>query len=174
MQQLVLGVLTTILALPVAAVCQEPVDFTGVWKMDASRSESAHQAVPIGPVTMAIRQNGTELSVETRRQELGKSEASVETLTFRLDGSETTSTGASGVPVQVKARWEGPRLVTETARQVRGAYVTTMQVFTLDPSGREMTVDKSLTVQHGYQFQGAKTTGRGKDVFVRAKPLPKK
>lgn len=174
MQRLVLGVLTMMLTLPLAAHSQERIDFSGVWKMDPARSESAHQAVPIGPVTMVIRQSVAELSVETRRQEAGKPDASVETLTYKLDGSESTCHGTGGVPVQVKARWGEPNLVMETARKIEGASITTMQVFSLDPTGRELTIDKTLTVQHGYQFQGAKTTGRGKDVFVRVKATAKK
>ena len=42
-----------------------------------------------------------------------------------------------------------------------------MHVFSLDASGKELTIDKTFTVQHGYQFQGAKNTGSGKDVFIK-------
>ena len=34
-------------------------------------------------------------------------------------------------------------------------------------------MDKTLTVQHGYQFPGAHNTGSGKDVFVKRKRLGK-
>ena len=35
-------------------------------------------------------------------------------------------------------------------------------------NGREMTIDKTLTVQHGYQgLPGARNMGHGVDVFVR-------
>jgi len=135
--------------------------------MDLSRSDSAHQAVPIGPVTLIIKQNGAELSVETRRTQKGKPATSSETLTFKLDGSENTAVGNYGVPVQAKAHWDGGKLITETERNIEGSTVTTMHVFTLDASGKELTIDKTLTVQHGYQFQGANNTGRGKDVFIK-------
>ena len=49
------------------ATAQEPIDFSGVWQMDPSRSESAHQATPIGSFTLVIKQAATELSIETRR-----------------------------------------------------------------------------------------------------------
>jgi hypothetical protein len=42
-----------------------------------------------------------------------------------------------------------------------------VQVFSLDASRKEMTVDNTLTVQHGYQSLGANNTGRGKDVYIR-------
>ena len=39
-----------------------------------------HQAVPIGPVTLIIKQNAAELSVETRRAQKHKPTVSTETL----------------------------------------------------------------------------------------------
>ena len=52
-------------------------------------------------------------------------------------------------------------------RNVQNSTVTTVYVHTLSPNGREMTVDKTLTVQHGYQGQSATNTGHGKDVYIR-------
>jgi hypothetical protein len=156
------------------AGAQAPVDLSGVWQMDASRSESAHQAVPIGPVTMTIKQSPAAIAIETRRAQKDKSPASTETLTFKLDGSEDSVVGNAGATVKAKAHWDGAKLVTETARNIQGSTVTTMQVFSLDPSGKELTVDKTLTVQHGYQFPGAHNTGTGKDVFIKRKGSDKK
>ena len=144
-------------------------DFTGAWQMDPSRSESAHQAVPIGPVSLVIRQTSTEISIETRRAETNKKNVSTETLTYKLDGSEGTVAGTSGAPVKLKAHWDGTRLVTETARNLQDSTITTLYVLSLDAGGKEMVIDKTLTVQHGYQFQGAATSGKGKDVFTRVR-----
>ena len=52
------------------AGAQAPVDLSGVWQMDASRSESAHQAVPIGPVTLTIKQ--TPAAIASKRGERRK------------------------------------------------------------------------------------------------------
>ena len=137
--------------------------------MDVSRSESAHQDVPIGPVTLVIQQSADEILLEKRTNEKSNSPVSIETLTFRLDGSETTNTGKTGVPIQVKAHWDGPTLVAETAREMNGSTVTTVQMFQLGANGNEMKVDKTLTVQHGYQGAAAeKVTGHGTDTFIRA------
>lgn len=144
-------------------------DFSGTWSMDPARSESAHQAVPIGPVTLVIRQTESELSIETRRTGNDKSSTSSETLTWKLDGSESGASGdSSDASIKTRARWDGPKLVTETARNLHGTPVTVVHVLSLDPTGKVMTIDKTLTVQHGYQAQGAKNTGTGKDVFVKA------
>ena len=105
--------------------------------------------------------------METIRSEGGKPAAFHETLNFSLDGAETTSTGDGGITVTGKAHWEGAKLVVETVRNIQDSTVTTQYVHELSRSGREMTIDKTLTVQHGYQGRSASNTGHGKDVFVR-------
>ena len=135
--------------------------------MDAKRSESAHQDGPIGAVTLIVRQTAAEVTIETNRKESKGSGAFHETVTYKLDGSETSATGEGGAKVAAKARWEGDTLVTETTRNVQDSTVTTLWVQSLDATGREMTVVKTLTVQHGYMGQTAKTSGHATDVFVR-------
>jgi hypothetical protein len=73
MRQIKFALSTTVLLFSLHATAQEPIDFSGVWRMDSSRSESAHQATPIGTVTLVIKQTATELSIETRRSERHKS-----------------------------------------------------------------------------------------------------
>lgn len=167
MQQIRFALSTMALLLSVQGSAQEPTDFSGVWQMDPSRSESAHQATPIGPVTLIIKQNADEVTIETRKGAKTKTPIPSETLTFTLHGSETSIVSNSGVPIKVKAHWDGNKLITETARNIQDATVTTMQVFNLDSSGKELTVHKTLTIQHGYQFPGAANTGTGTDVFIR-------
>jgi len=137
--------------------------------MDPVRSESAHQDTPIGQSTLVIRLTGGGLAMETIRSEGGRPAAFHETLNLKLDGSETTSTGNAGVAVIAKAHWDGNRLFVETLRNVQDSTVTTLYVHSLSANGREMTVDKTLTVQHGYQGVSASSsnTGHGKDIFVR-------
>src|SRR6185436_7663591 len=79
---------------------QEGIDLSGTWQMDGSRNASAHQAVPIGPVVLVIKQTAVELRIETRRSEKGKSAASTESLTFRLDGVESSVLGNYGGQVK--------------------------------------------------------------------------
>ncbi len=171
MRHVKLAMATVAMLFPVPFLAQEGVDLSGTWLMDASRSESAHQAVPIGPVTLVIKQMAGDLSIETRRGEKGSTAVSTETLVFKLNGVESSAVGNYGAKVKLKAHWEGPKLIAETVRDVQDATVSTMQVFSLDASGKELTVDKTLTIQHGYQSPGANNNnvGRGKDVFVRSK-----
>ena len=130
--------------------------------MDPARSESAHQDAPIGPVTLVIHQTSGTLMLETHRSE-------TEVLTFQLDGTEAVNGG-----VTTKAHWNGTRLVLETVRDINGSTVTTMQIFQLVANSKEIIIDKTLTVQHGYQGVGSNTvTGKGRDMFTRAPTSPR-
>ena len=172
--KLAFGAAALLFTIPVFA--QEGIDLSGTWQMDASRSESAHQAVPIGPVTLVIKQTANDVSIATSRGEKGSSAVKTETLTFKLNGIESSTVGSYGGLVKLKAHWDGPKLIAETVRDVQEATISTMQVFSLDASGKELTVDKTLTIQHGYQSPGANSNnvGKGKDVFVRGRPSAKK
>ena len=148
---------------------QTAPDFSGTWKMDPSRSESAHQDAPIGPVWLVIHQSPDEFRLETRRSEPHSKVASTEVLTFHYDGKELLNPSSAGGPVKAKAHWDGRKLIAETERDINGATVTTMQIFELSPNGKEIAIQKSLTVQHGYRDPGpSQTTGSGRDVFVKA------
>ena len=148
------------------AIAQEGINFSGVWQMDDSRSESAHQGTPIGAVTILIKQAANEMSIETHRGEKDNRTISSETLTFKLDGSEKSVEGNHDVR-KVKAHWDGTKLITETERNINGATVTTMDVFSLDAAGKEMTIEKTLTVQHGYESRAGNNIGKAKDVFIK-------
>jgi hypothetical protein len=148
-------------------LAQDPARFSGVWKMDPARSESAHQDVSLGISTIVIRCNPSEITIETTRKSEGDAPPFHELLTFPLNGSERSNTGNGGAMVTGKLHMDGAKLITETARNIQNSTITTLHVHTLSPNGREMTIDKTLTVQHGYQGMSATNSGHGKDVYVR-------
>jgi hypothetical protein len=119
-------------------------------------------------MTLVIRHTATELTIETTRKAFRDSRASTETLTYMLDGSEATISSGSGAPVKTRVRWDGPKLVTEALRTVNGAPITVRHVLSVDESGKQLSVEKRLTVQHGYQSPSGNNTGTGTDIFVRA------
>jgi hypothetical protein len=153
-------VFTMALALSAATLAQSTPDFSGTWTMDATRSASAVQNEPIGPVTVVIAQSPAELRITTTQGQ----KTTVEVI--RLDGAESKVPGGTA-----KARWEGSTLVVESVRDIQGASVTTKQARTLAAGGSEMTVDAVLEVQHGYTLntKGTKNYGTGQDVYVRVR-----
>ena len=169
MPRIAIAGMTTLLAVSQAAAQSEHPDLSGTWVMDATRSESAHQDIPIGPVTIIVKQSAGVITIETTRRAAKNSPAFHEITAYQLNGQESTAAGSAGAQVVAKAHWDGASLVTETTRNVENSTVTTAYAHTLSADGQELVIEKNLTVQHGYQFQGAKTTGHGKDVFVKKK-----
>ena len=90
MKRIALVMLLTV-PLPITAGAQGKTDFSGTWTMDPTRSESAAQATPIGPVTLVIRQNASELIIETTHGPQSY------TVIYLLDGSEIANAGPPSV-----------------------------------------------------------------------------
>jgi hypothetical protein len=154
-------VLASALQVPVLLVWtivqpQPKPDFSGTWHMDATRSDSAVQSEPIGPMTVVITQTPSDIRLETTTRR-GKT---IDVCKF--SGAEGIPTPEAGI-----ARWRGDTLVLDIVRDVRGQSVTIQQLRTLTAGGKEMVVESIVNVQHGYTQLGAKTYGAGKDVFVR-------
>jgi hypothetical protein len=152
-----------VLLIPSLASPEAKTDFSGKWDMDTTRSESAHSTPPSGPVTLGITQSDTELIVETTRN------GQTETIAYKLDGSETKKPAQDNGPFQWSAKWDGPTLITETHRNINRTTITIKEALSLDSTSKELTVDRTLTVQHGYQMRGGKNYSSGRDVFVKAK-----
>ncbi len=165
------------LLFPDPAAAQTRPDFSGTWRMDASRSESAMQAEPIKAMTLVIKQTASDITIETITDR-GKS---IETYSLvqspRGEAAKSldkaSEKGAQPPPekaAEKAARWQGDALVTEVVRDVRGQSVTAQQSRRLAASGNEMVVESIVEVQHGYTLSGAKNYGSGKDVFVKVQP----
>ena len=155
-------VLVSALQVPVLLVWtivqpQPKPDFSGTWQMDATRSDSAVQSEPIGPMTVVITQTASEIRLETTTRR------GTTTDVCKFGRAEDIPTTEAGI-----ARWRGDTLVIDIVREVSGQSVTMQQLRTLTGGGKEMIVETIVNVQHGYSQLGAKTYGAGKDVFVRA------
>lgn len=153
---------TAFLLLPLALHAQPAPDFSGSWKMDLSRSQSAQQGEAIKTVTFVITQLPMQVRIETTR---GNEK---ENVLYPLTKSRASvSAGPGSSAGQAEAYWDGDKLVTETQRTVSGQTVTVKEARTLGPAGADMTVETTVIVQHGYSMPGAKNYGTSKDVFTR-------
>ena len=154
-----------VVALGSVGVGQTHPDFSGTWSMDLTRSEAAAQGNPIGPVTVAIRQMPEELRIDTTRN--GKTES------VRYLPASTKATG--GTELLGAFRWDGPKLVTTLVTDINKQAITVQEVRSLDSAGREMSVELTLVVEHGYQSggtglvrsQNSPNTSKGINVFVK-------
>jgi len=147
---------------PAAALAQTRPDFSGTWTLDMTRSASAVQNEPIGPTTLVIKQSATELTIETQRGDRTSA------IVYRPGSAEALSnrTNRSNLLTSMWY-WEGPKLVTETVRDINGQTVRTKEVRSLDAGGTEMSVDTLLVVEHGYSLRGAQNYGSGKDIYKK-------
>jgi hypothetical protein len=164
MKHLPAAAVAATLLLPLTTDAQSTRDFSGTWTMDPARSEAAQQGEAVKPVTFVITQSATQVRVETTR---GNERENVLYPLTKARASAPAASTASGHP---EAYWDGDRLVTETQRPVNGYTVTVKEARMLGPSGRDMTVETTVIVQHGYTMPGAKNYGTSKDVFVRTTP----
>lgn len=152
----------TALALVVAGGdLQGPPDFSGTWTMDLERSESAQQGGAFEVPTLVITQTAADLVIESRRR------SGTSTSRYTMSTAKAPEPGPS---TPGRAYWDGAVLVTEGTRLVQGQTVSLRERRTLDPTGREMTVETLVVVQHGYSFRGGQNYGAAKDVFRRAAP----
>ena len=135
-------------------------DFSGTWTMDRERSESAMQEKPIGLVTVAVTQTGTTLAIQTTRD--GKPEVATYTIEELPNAPGVMGAGTR------RAYWDGLRLVTEGAGNVQGQTVSVREARMLNTARTEMTVETTVTVQHGYTFRGARNYSTAKDIYTRS------
>ena len=134
-------------------------DFSGTWTMDRERSESAMQEKPIGSVTVTVTQTGTTLTLATTRD--GKPVVATYTIEELPNGPGVMGAGTR------RAYWDGFRLVTEGAGNVQGQTVSVREARMLNTARTEMTVETTVTVQHGYTFRGARNYSTAKDIYTR-------
>src|SRR3954447_11878074 len=78
---------------------------------------------------------------------------------------------ADGTPTEpAGVEWRGTDLVTTTVYRVNGMPVKQVRTHRLSPSGREMTVETRVEMQHGYESDHPeyKSGSMVTDVFMRA------
>jgi hypothetical protein len=84
-------------------------------------------------MTVAITQTAETLIVEQRMGDRSR------TLTYRLDGSESTNTGLRGAEAKSTSKWQGNSLVTDTTQIMEGlgrsATITSHEIRSMSPDG---------------------------------------
>jgi hypothetical protein len=166
MKRMMLAACLSVMVLPATLRAQSRSDFTGRWGMDPTRSESANQGPPIGSVVLVIRQTAAEVAIDTIRSD------NTRTVTYKLDGSETVTPQVTST-----MRWDGTKLITTTTYLVTDGWILTLnETRSLDAGGKEMTVETTVVLEHGYTGgTSSKTDPAGgyrpvKDVFVKVTP----
>lgn len=136
-------------------------DFSGTWTMDVERSESPQQGDAFEVPTIVMTQTADAVTIETRRR------SGAVTTRYVMSTSKAAEPGPTAPG---RAYFEGAVLVTEGTRVVNGQTVSVRERRALDASGREMTLETLVVVQHGYTIRGAQNFGKATDVYRRTAP----
>ena len=135
--------------------------FSGTWRLDPARSESAAEDTP-GQLTVQITQTEQDVTFVTskgaQQNRTVHKFVATPTAPFAIDGSAA------------RAYWSGASLVTEGTRLIQGQTVASRETRTLSADGAEMIVDVVVIVEHGYQTRGGRNYGMGRDVYTRLAP----
>jgi hypothetical protein len=152
MRRVLLTAMVAAVVIPFTARAQGKPDFSGTWTLDTAKSDPAPQGrgggggMGGGPIT--IKQTATELSITSEGR------GGPQTLTYKLDGSESTNQvmGRGGAQsVKSTAKWDGSSLVIDTTRDFNGMTITTKEVRRLDNGGKEMIVETTAQTPQGEQ-----------------------
>ena len=129
-----------------SAMSAAPADFSGTWEMDKAKSElpgGGQQGTP-DSITWKVTQTKDTITIESKTV-VGGQERPAQTLTYKLDGSETTGEipGRAGPQkVALKAKWQGDGKILELSR-----------VRNMNVQGQDMTL---TTIEHVELAEGGK------------------
>jgi hypothetical protein len=121
--------------IPFSARAQGRPDFSGTWTRDVAPGDPATRGSRSSHI---IKQTATEIAVTIPGRD------GPETSIYRLDGPASTNRVQSPegpLTVTSTAKWDGASLVIETTREIQGMTIMTTEVRTLDPTGRQMTIE---------------------------------
>jgi hypothetical protein len=168
MKRIITILAATVLILPLLLDAQSQPNFSGIWILDAVRSGVQREIWNQRRANrFVIAQTAQEVTIDTGDGSLfGVTEPVVEgPLVYKFDGSPVVVVDRTlgelpgfARKIRTEAVWENSRLVTltthfsETSEGASGG-VTRKVTFTLEPSGREMTVERT-----GYRTSKAPPT----------------
>jgi len=92
------------------AFAEPPVNFTGTWQLDKTRSVLPASIPSSGDMTMVIDHKGDTLKIERRAEFMGMQR--IFKATYYTDGREVSNPAPRGLTVVSKSHWEGSTLVT--------------------------------------------------------------
>ena len=151
----------TLLAVIFAAALGAQVpDMNGTWKMIPERSGSPTQTPPVNDMTLSVASKDDEVRLQWL------SGATPEEVIYPVVSPPKQPADPLGAGMK-RAYWDGNKLVLERGGTINGQTVSVKQSLTLDPSSRELILERVVIVQHGYTLKGTPNYATVKDVFAR-------
>jgi hypothetical protein len=127
-------------------------DFSGTWTLDVGKSDMGHMrpgalTARMKNVTLVIKQTPSVLATTRKVGERP------ETVTDKLDGSESVNKSPIGKDIKSISRWVGSTLVTNSIMSIGAGTVQTTFVRSLSADGRVMTIDTTTKTPNGVRKQ---------------------
>lgn len=120
-------------------------NFTGVWKLNAAKSDFGVMPPPDSRVDTI---NHTDPNLTLAREESGPQGSRKYTLKTVTDGTEVDN-DTGGPDVKIAAAWDGPALVSTIKIKLQDQDITIKQVSTLSPDGKVLTNKNHLVSAMG-------------------------
>ena len=125
-----------ILALAALPALAKP-NFTGDWKLNASKSTFGEMPAP-DSMTYKITHADPKLSTATKTSgQMGEFEMQA---SYTTDGKESTNEGFGGSTTKSVVKWDGDTLVIETKGQFGDNEFTMTQKWTLSADGKTLNI----------------------------------
>jgi hypothetical protein len=120
-------------------------DFSGTWKMDSQKSDFGPLPVP-SKYERVIEHTSPTVHVVTH-QAMGSGDQTIETR-FRTDGEFVENHYQTGV-ARVSGRWNADKLEVETRRELQDKTLTSVEVWSLSPDSRTLTIKSHIDTPKG-------------------------
>jgi hypothetical protein len=144
-----------LVAVSLAAAAGNRPNFSGVWRLDTSKSEFG-KAPPPRALTSHIEHHDPELKVHT--EITGPQGAYSTDYTWVTDGRENVNT-VRGNEIRATVVWNGQTLISNAKTTVNGAALTIVDVWSLSGDGHTLTVSRTV--------QGPQGTAEQKYVYEK-------
>ena len=120
-------------------------DFSGTWKLDASKNEFGPMPVP-DKWERTITHQDPSLKYKTV-QAGPQGEMTTET-SYTTDGKESMNK-FRGQDVKGVAKWDGDVLTIQSKREIQGMEVSINERWTLSPDGKVLTIANAISTPQG-------------------------
>lgn len=150
----------------VALLVQAPspaADFSGTWSMVAERSGSPQQSEPVTKMMFVIAQTPDQIRIESTSND---AKPIVADYPFGPEPKQPSGPLSAG---QARAYWQGDKLVVERGGTINGQTVSAKQLLSLNSDRSELTVERTVIVQHGYTLKGTPNYATVTDVFSKVR-----
>lgn len=127
------------------ACAQAPVNFSGDWTLNASKSDYGPVPAPES-MTRTVKQSDTAVEISTHQK--GAQGESTTQLKYTTDGKECINKMPTGES-KGNAKWKGNNLVIDSVRDLQGTPIKSTETWGLSEGGKVFTIVNHLSVPQG-------------------------